>query len=206
VVVPNAASDAWSSPISAELLVALKQKYRLTDNYCIAVGTMQPRKNIIRLIEAFLSCKTSLPDAKLVLVGNPLGYHVDPAIRTMALAPPPNICFTGYVNDDELRALVAGSRALFVPSLYEGFGIPILEGFESGVPVGVSDIPPFREVAGEAALFFDPLSLESMQKALYTLFIDRGAADELVKKGLVQKKRYSWRRSASTLLQYYNHC
>ncbi len=207
VIIPNAASESWSEPISNAARVSLRKKFQLRDvPYAIAVGTMQPRKNIVRLVEAFERLLQYHHDAQLVLVGNPSAHHVDPKVRDWEKNRPQGVIFTGYVGSEDLRALVAESQGLIIPSLYEGFGIPLLEGFLAGAPVFASDIPPFHEVANDAAFFFDPKSLESIEKALYTLFIDQRARGELLEKGQGQKNVYFWPKSAQKLLSCYEHC
>lgn len=206
-VIPNAASDSWREPISPVSRVSTRRKFQLLEvPYALAIGTMQPRKNIVRLVEAFEHFLVKHPHFQLVLVGNPQGHHVESKVRLWASQPPQGVLFTGYLSDGELHALAAESQGIIVPSLYEGFGIPLLEGFQVGTPVFASDIAPFREVADDAAFFFNPESLESIEKALYTLFIDQAVRQELVVKGQNRKDTFQWKESAKQLLSIYEHC
>lgn len=200
VVIPNAVGEEWLQPISAELLASVRTKYQLPKRYIIASGTMQPRKNIPFLLEAWAKRPDSLHEVGLVLTGNPLGHHVDTRLGTVSTE---GIIFTGYVPTDELRALIAGAELLAFPSLYEGFGIPMLEAFAVGTPVWASDIPPFREVGGGAFTPFDPDNLAEAQEILYSLFVDEARQERLASLGRERLLAFSWSKSADTLLALY---
>ncbi len=200
-VIPNAVGEEWLrfslDDTSREIV---RKKYKLPERYIIATGTMQPRKNIPYLIKMWRDRPKELQSVGLVLTGNPLGHHVDAGIQPQYTQ---DIIFTGYVDVHELRALLAGAELLVFPSLYEGFGIPILEAFAAYVPVMASDIPPFHEVGGEAVYFFNPVNLAQGKETLYSLLIDETQKKRLVEGGRSRMAMFDWQQSASLLAAVY---
>lgn len=200
-VVPNAVGDEWlsvsQSAINEE---TVREKYGLPQRYIIATGTMQPRKNIPYLVQLWRERPEELASVGLVLTGNPLGYHVDDSIQSKSVG---DIIFTGYVSIDELRVLVGGAELLVFPSLYEGFGIPILEAFAVGTPVLASDIPPFHEVGENAATYFDPKSLAHGQEILYSLLVHEDQKKRLAEAGRFRLSHFHWKKSADILATTY---
>lgn len=200
MVIPNAVGEEWLEPIEPDLREVVRAKYQLPKRYIIASGTMQPRKNIPFLVEAWAKRPESLHEVGLVLTGNPLGHHVDTRVGAVSTE---GIVFTGYVPTAELRALMAEAEVLAFPSLYEGFGIPLLEAFAVGTPVWASDIPPFHEVGGEAFASFDPTSLAEAQEILYSLFVDEAKQERLANLGCERLPAFSWSQSADRLSVLY---
>lgn len=205
-VIENAAAEEWYQPISKEEIERVTAKFNLRpDRYLISSGTMQPRKNIPFLLDCFrIAQKKEGFDLALALTGNPSGHNVDSAITSHQSK---GLVFTGYVSDEELRALVAGSCGFVFPSLYEGFGIPIEEALALGVPVLASDIPVFREVGGERISYFDPFNLAPAAETLYTFSVtgqnqpsrSTVSSDNQGK----EKSPYSWKKSAEKLFFLY---
>jgi glycosyltransferase involved in cell wall biosynthesis len=209
-VIPNALSEDFLKPSAAALdIVRVREKYALPETYAVYVGTLQPRKNIPFLIEAFAQLKSRIPEAKLVLVGNRKGHHVDTrldaAINRLNMTG--DVIFPGFIDQDDLPAVIRGAQVFAFPSLYEGFGIPLLEAMSQEVPVAASDIPSLREVAGESALYFpvsdETASLASCAETLYTLFIDREKRSALIQSGKERIQAFSWKKSAATMLSEY---
>lgn len=205
-VVENAAAEEWFQPIPENEQRSVLEKFHLTSGkYFLSSGTMQPRKNIPFLIECFKQATTKEDfDYPLVLTGNPVGHNVD---AKLADSGDGKVIFTGYVKDDELRALVSLSRGYIFPSLYEGFGIPIEEALALGVPVLVSDIPAFREVGGDRVTYFDPTNLARAAETLYTFSIVQPKPSAQLGIGPGGKAQapspYSWKKSAEKLFQLY---
>jgi glycosyltransferase involved in cell wall biosynthesis len=177
------------------------------------VGTLQPRKNIPFLIESFakLSARlrnagTNEPDVRLVLVGNRAAHHTDPRIETVIAAHDisDSVVFPGFIDQADLPYIIRLADMFVFPSLYEGFGIPLLEAMSQGVPVAASDIPSLREVAGESALYFDPASIANCEEKLYTLFIDPKQKEVLIQRGKERVRSFSWQESADLLCNEYN--
>jgi glycosyltransferase involved in cell wall biosynthesis len=174
-------------------ITKIKSKYQLTD-YLVTVGTPQPRKNIPRLIDAYKKYGQTLglPDKLVIIGGNGWGENI--------YTHDPSIIFTGYLPDMETSALVSGSQALVYTSLYEGFGLPVLLGFHLGVPVITSNTSSLPEIAGDAAVLADPLSVESIAHGIQKALKLRS---QLVGRGKEQLKKYSWSKTAQETLQIY---
>lgn len=184
----------------------VREKYGLPKRFILSVGTLQPRKNIPFLIRAFARVHKRCPDVSLVLVGNRGGHHFDTGIDR-ALAEEhlgSAVCFPGYIEEDDLPALVRAASVFAFPSLYEGFGIPLLEAMSQEVPVASSDIPCLREIAGEAALYFDPTSIASCEEKLYTLLTDMEQRKKGISLGRHRVSLFSWKKSAAALLSVYD--
>lgn len=170
---------------------ALPDRFKLTpqsspyQDYVVAIGARQPRKNIDRLIQAKLPCK-------LVIIGENSGFK------------DPNVIFTGVVSDQSLVNIVAGSHALVYPSLYEGFGLPVLIAFSLGVPVACSNTSCFPQVAGEAAVYFDPTSPPAIATGVAKAISSR---KKLLPLGRTQLANFSWDQTADqTLAVYHSLC
>lgn len=184
----------------------VREKYGLPEQFILAVGTLQPRKNIPFLIRAFARVRERLPNISLVLVGNRGGHHfdvdIDHALMEEHLGSA--VCFPGYIEEGDLPVLVRAGSVFAFPSLYEGFGIPLLEAMSQDVPVASSDIPCLREIAGEAALYFDPTSIASCEEKLYTLLTDMGQREKGISLGRHRVSLFSWKKSATALLSVYD--
>lgn len=203
VVVPNAVDAAFSSKASEEGLQRARSKYSLPDAYILYVGTLQPRKNLPFLIEAFARIRERLPEVSLVMVGNRHGHHVDPAINGVvtALGLEDAVIFPGFVDAEDLPSVMRGALLFAYPSLYEGFGIPALEAMSVGVPVVASDILPFREACDDAAIFSSPTDIAAFADSLYTVStLKRQDREVIARKGLERSMVFSWRKSAEILL------
>lgn len=205
-VVPNALLSSFGRDLTKEELETVRRKYHLPQTFLLSVGTMQPRKNVPFFLRAFASVRERLPDMRVVLVGKRGGRHYDTDIdRVIAREKlEQEVIFPGFVDTDDLPAVYRLARGLVFPSLYEGFGIPLLEAFAQGAPVAASDIPPFREVGGEAVLFFSPERVAECAEALYTLSTDESWRGSSTKAGLQRASEYSWGKSAGILFLRYD--
>lgn len=176
-------------------------KYGLTPNgYFLFVGTLEPRKNIKGLLNAFhrlrQSDKTVRETYKLVIVGKK-GWLYDEIFETIQTLDLENeVIYTGYVEEDEKQALLLNAFLFVYPSFYEGFGIPILEAMAGGTPVITSDVSALPEVAGDAALLVDPHRWEDISTAMAKLLGDGRLYEDLRQKGLAQAKKFSWENTA----------
>ena len=174
-----------------------------SQGYILFVGAMQPRKNITTLIKAFALAKRSVPEMRLVLGGACawLWEDIDRAVAASRYRS--DIIITGAVSGDDLPSLYRGARVFVYPSLYEGFGIPILEAEASGVPVIAADNSSLSEVGGsDSALYFPALDAESCAAQMVRIWEDRKLADRLRSAGLENIRRFSWDATARETLQW----
>ena len=184
---------AWVDP------AAVRARYHLAPDYLLHVGTLQPRKNLSRLIEAAASLRGQWPGLQLVLAGQP-GWQAGPILE-QARASAEFVRLLDYVPDDDLAGLYSGARAFVFPSLYEGFGFPVLEAMACGTPVACANTSSLPEVAGDAALLVDPLDTAALAGAMARLLAEEALRAELAAKGLAQVRKFSWQRAAQETLQ-----
>ena len=163
------------------------------ENFWLSVGSLEPRKNHRRLLEAYARSGSTLP---LVLAGGQ-GWLMDD------FAPPPGVLCTGYVSDRELEWLYRNCFAMLYPSLFEGFGMPVLEALSVGAPVICSNTSSLPEVAGESALLVDPLDPAAIAAAMARLASGEVSRESLRAAGPRQARRFSWDASARKLLEIY---
>lgn len=183
-------------PQPPERVESVRVKYGLVSDYIIAVGTIEPRKNLPRLVEALAIVRETHPGLKLVVAGAK-GWLYDgfyDAIRHTGQHEA--IRQTGYVPDEDLPALLAGACCAIVPSLYEGFGLPVLEAMACGVPVACSATSSLGELAGSAALTFDPEDPRVIAEAISQVVSSRSLQEDLRQRGLEHAGTYSWEKAA----------
>jgi len=191
--------DKKFAPASETECNRVKTKYKLDKPYILSVGTKEPRKNIGRLIEAFQSLANQ--DIDLVLAGK-YGWgenHMSNLKSQMS-----NIKEIGFVGDKDLPAFYSGAQVFAYPSLYEGFGMPILEAMACGCPVITSNISSLPEVAGDAALLVYPKDEKEIAKAMMALVDDEKLRNKLIKRGYEQVKKFSWQKTAEKTLELYH--
>lgn len=162
------------------------------ENFILTVSSLDPRKNLLRLIKAFEA--GHFRDVKLVIAGASSGVF-----KKLGIKGASNIELLGHVNDCRLSELYSKAMVFVYPSIYEGFGIPPLEAMKCGCPVIVSDIPPHREVCGDAAYYVDPYSIESIKKGISKVLNDSALRESLIKKGYERVKKFSWEKSAQKI-------
>lgn len=190
------------SPLSEKEIGDVRQKLTGGKPYFFFVGSMHPRKNIVRLLQAFDHFKQSVPsDAKLVLSGHIL-WDDDSIRNTLsALSANQDIIFTGRVSDEQLRQYLGAAICLsFVPT-FEGFGLPIVEAFQSGVPVICSNTTSMPEVAGDAAIQVNPFDIEEVSEAMQYVYLQPEKRQDMIRKGFMQKNIFTWDRTAELLYQ-----
>lgn len=179
------------------------KKYKIDSPYAIYIGTIQPRKNIARLIEAF----KDIEGLKLVVVGKTTGegrqgWMFDEILnKPRQLGIEDKVIFTGFVSDEDLTFLLNGAEVFVLPSLWEGFGIPVVDAMACGVPVIVSNVSSLPEVAGDAGILVDPFDIDSIAQAIRKVVTDRKFKEQKSKEGLTQAKRFSWQKMAEIVLQ-----
>lgn len=176
----------------------IKKKYRIVGDYIIFVGTLQPRKNIERLIEAF--SKFKMDDLKLVICGKK-GWMYDQILgKSQKLGIVDKVIFTDFVQDVDLPALISGAKVYINPSLWEGFGIPPVEAQACGVPVAVSNTSSLPEIIGNSGLMFNPQDIDEISSAILKTLTNEKLRARLIQTGLKNAKRFSWHESARKTL------
>ncbi|MBI2954155.1 MAG: glycosyltransferase family 4 protein [Chloroflexi bacterium] len=203
-VIPEA-SEAVFQPISdRRLLEGIRQRYRLPENFVLFVGTIEPRKNLCTLIEAFAALRgergASRPGAYLpeLVIAGEKGWLYDDVFSTVeAVGVDDLVRFIGRVTQEDLVGLYNLATALAMPSLYEGFGLPVLEAMACGTPVVAADAASLPEVAGAAALLVDPLDVPGWASAISRISDDRCLREDLGRRGLRRARDFSWQRTAA---------
>jgi len=178
-------------------LSIVRHKYNLPECYFLFIGTLQPRKNIARLVQAYSLWRKQHPNdpTALVLAGGK-GWLYDPAW----VSGVEGVQLTGYIDDDDKGALYAGAVALVFPSLYEGFGFPALEAMHCGTPVIASSTSSLPELVGDAGLMVDPLNIETIATAMSRFSDDDSLHENYRQRGYQQVKKFTWESAAQQLL------
>ncbi|OQA35368.1 MAG: Mannosylfructose-phosphate synthase [Parcubacteria group bacterium ADurb.Bin326] len=177
------------------------EKYNVASPYLLYIGRLEKKKNIANMIAAFALAKESQPDLKLVLAGS-AGHQFDDIKKIIDDNKLENeVVITGYVEQADLPVIYNQAEIFLFPTLYEGFGLPILESMASGVPVLTSNFAPHTEVGGEAAYYADPHSPQSLADGIIKILEDSDLKQSLKDKGLVRAKEFSWRRTAEEIYQ-----
>lgn len=176
----------------------LKGKYGVKGDYILFVGTLQPRKNIARLIEAF--SKLNKPDLDLIIVGKKGWKFEEILAAPKKFGVESKVKFLDSVTDEDLPAFYKNATCFVLPSLYEGFGLPVLEAMRYGCPVITSNISSLPEAGGDAALYVNPLDVNDIKEKLELMINDKELRMKSVKKGYEQVKKFSWEKTARETL------
>lgn len=182
----------------AQHVQAVKARYAIEGQYLLYLGTLQPRKNLARLIEAFGRSRTL--GCKLVIAGKKGWLYADLFRLAEKAGVADRVIFPGYVHDADKATLLSGAMALVFPSLYEGFGFPVIEAMACGTPVICSNTSSMPEAAGDAALLVDPLDTDAIAAAIDRVTADAGLRGQLVGRGYVQASRFTWQTCARAVL------
>lgn len=181
-------------------ITAVTSRRHINQPYFLYIGTIQPRKNLVRVIEAFAAA--NLPHHQLVLAGKQ-GWLSQPILDAAANLPEnvrTRIRFIGFVPETDKAALISGAQLLVYPSLYEGFGFPLLEGQACGTAVLAANTSSLPEIAGDGALLVDPLDTAAIAQAMRQLAEDGELRQRLVQAGFANVRRFTWETAASQLL------
>ena len=204
ITVTHLGYDQKFKPQTKNVIEKIKKKYKITGDYLVFVGTLQPRKNLEKLLEAFnnLTQSTELKTQKLHLViAGKKGWLYDSIFaKVKDLNIEHKTVFTDYVPDEDLSALISGAKAYVLPSLWEGFGIPVIEAQACGVPVVVSNTSSLPEIVGESGVLIDPESVASISEGIKKVLTDQNLRKVLISRGEQNIKRFSWAKCASETL------
>jgi glycosyltransferase involved in cell wall biosynthesis len=193
--------DPAFRPLPADGVESFRRRKELPEHFVLAVGTLEPRKNHTRLVEAFARIRDS--QVKLVLVGGKGWLYDQLFARVEALGLSGRVIFAGYVTNDELPLWYNAATVLAYPSVYEGFGLPVLEAQACGTPVLTSNVSSLPEAAGDAALMIDPYDVEAIVAGLSRLLTDEPLQHELRERGLARARGFSWPRTAQETARVY---
>jgi glycosyltransferase involved in cell wall biosynthesis len=183
---------------------AVCAKYGIKEAYALYLGTLEPRKNLERLIKAYALARERRADFPPLVLAGGEGWLYGSIFRTVKECHLENaVVFTGYVSREEKPLLLAGAEFFCFPSLYEGFGMPVLEAMACGTPVLTSNSSSLVEVAGDAALLVNAYSIEDMAGSLERLCFDKVLRHDLRKKGLERVRRFTWQNAAEQLYTIY---
>jgi len=184
-------------PKSFELI---QRRYGLPNSYFLCLSTLEPRKNISGIIDAYLSWQeTTKVNVGLIIAGKEY-----PEIFTGThLKKHPNIHIIGFINEEDKSLLYQHSLAFLYPSFYEGFGLPILEAMQCGTPVITSDATSMPEVAGEAAIMVNPNEANELKSAIHKIYRDEKLRMDMIEKGFSQAKKFSWKKAAAQLSEIF---
>ena len=181
----------------------LAEKWGIQKPYILYLGTIEPRKNINRLIQAYEKLSRELEHPPMLVLAGGRGWKAEETYRLAAETLPGQIVLTGYISAAEKRLIYQHAELFVFPSLYEGFGIPVLEAMQLGTPVVCADTSSLPEVAGECARLVDPLDTDDIAAGMLELLSDPARAAELAIRGKISAERFSWDRSAEKLIQIY---
>lgn len=179
------------------------QRYGIGGKFVVFLGTIQPRKNLKKLIEAFVN----IDNVKLVIIGKTSGpgrkgwMYEEILKMPKKLGIEEKVLFTGFVPPDDLPYIYSGADAYVLPSLWEGFGIPVLEAMACGTPAVVSNVSSLPEVVGDAGLLVDPNSTTQIEQAIRTVTSDKKLRERLSQKGLLRVKKFSWQKMAKEVIK-----
>ncbi|MCX6026985.1 MAG: glycosyltransferase family 1 protein [Chloroflexi bacterium] len=202
-MVPYGVSPSFRPVHAPHLRRAVAERYGLPSEFLLYVGNLEPRKNLPRLLEAYARLPGRQVVPPLVLAGT-RGWKDAPLRETMErLNLGRRVVFPGYIPQEDLPAVYSMAAAFVYPSLYEGFGLPVLEAMACGTPVITSNVSSMPEVAGDAALLVSPNDVEGLTRALDRVLGEPDLRAELSRRGLARARQFTWRRAAESTLAVY---
>ncbi len=202
-VIPHGLESYFLETVAPEELRTFRKRVSLPDDFLLFVGTLEPRKNLSRLVIAFKILLSRYPSLHLVLVGK--GGKEEKSLRRQvaSLQLENKVHFLGYINRWGLRNFYHLATALIMPSLCEGFGFPLVEAMACGLPVLASNATALPEVGGPAALYFNPTEPEDIARTAASLLEDPELRQHLIQEGQKRVRNFSWERAASNTLTFY---
>lgn len=209
IISPGVDFEKFNKSYTALQIQSVRERYQLPDSYILYMGTLEPRKNIESIIEAFALMKKEadfrVQEVKLVLAGKKGWLYESIFNRIRQLGIENEVIFTDFVEEDHKPIIYQLAKAFIFPSIYEGFGIPVLEAMAASVPVITSNVSSLPEVAGGAAFLVPPKDKAKIAEAMYTIITDEDSREQLRLKGLKQAQKFSWGASAKKLYHIYEN-
>jgi glycosyltransferase involved in cell wall biosynthesis len=203
-VVPEAARSFFR-PVTPEESEKVRRRFKIEGDFILCVGTIEPRKNLITLLQAFEEVVRHTQLKPQLVVAGKVGWLTDKLFsRADQSDAADRLVFTGYLGDDELRALYSAASVFVYPSIYEGFGLPVLEAMACGAPVITSDIPSLNETAGNAARLVSPNDAQALAKNVVDLLENKSEQQYLSQAGIKHSQQFSWEKTARATLDVYS--
>jgi len=204
--IPIAAPEHFGPVTDERELQRVRHTYGIAGDYILSVGSIQPRKNLVRLVTAYARLlrersANSLP--KLVIVGKRAWLYGDTIRAIDEIRPTVSIIVTGYVPETDLPALYSGAQCFVYPSYFEGFGLPPLEAMKCGAPVIAGDRTSLPEVVGDAGILVDPFDVEALAGAIARVLDDSALRSKLREKGLNRARMFDWKKTAAQTIEVY---
>lgn len=201
IVIQEAAAEYLKPIYFPKSFEVIKRKYSLPDQYFLCLSTIEPRKNITGIIKAYNDWQYgNKSDIGLVIAGK----RYPNIFSDFHLKKHPLIHMPGFIDEEDKSLLYQHSLAFLYPSLYEGFGLPILEAMQCGTPVITSDATAMSETAGDAAILVNPNEPDEIKRAMDQIYRDEDQRKELIEKGFEQAKKFSWKKSAEDILKVFS--
>ena len=196
VVYPGIAEEFFS--VAPAAIESVRRRYALSKPFVLSVGTVEPRKNLDTLLDAFAALPGALRDAFDLVHAGPLGWSSEKTAARLGA-----IRYLGYVPEPDIAPLTAAAAVFAYPSLYEGFGFPVAQAMAAGVPVITSNVSSLPEIAGDSALLIDPRSLNDLRGALTRLLESPALRTELAARGRARARRFTWQACAAQSLRFF---
>jgi len=201
--IAEAAAPEFQPIKNRAALEKLRTRYALPERFILSVGSLEPGKNRAALLKAYAGLRKRGLEQKLVVVGQRAWKYEDDLALAEELGIKGDVLFTGYVPPEEMPALYNAADLFVFPSLYEGFGLPVIEAMACGVPVVASNLSAIPEVAGEAALLVDPRDIDQLCDAMERVLRDKRLQAALRRRGLERAQGFSWERAARETIAVY---
>ncbi len=183
-------------------ITAVREKYRVPEKYLLYVGTLEPRKNIEHMIEAYAQLLNELEFPPALVIGGKRGWMYEQIFaKVNEYGIQDHVVFTGYLDEGDVPLLMKAAEAFVFPSLYEGFGMPPLEAMACGVPVICSNRSSLPEVVGQAGLLVNPLSVRELMESMKRVILDKRLRETLSRRGVEQAQKYTWNAAAEAMIK-----
>jgi glycosyltransferase involved in cell wall biosynthesis len=203
VVIYEGVRNIFRTNFDQKIRKIIKDKYALPDKFLLFVGTLEPKKNVDLILSVYEKLCENYPVLGLVLVGKK-GWKIRKLVKRLNnLMKVHKIIVTGYIPVEDLAIIYSMAEMLIFPSLIEGFGIPPLESMASGTPVVTSNRGSIPEVVGEAAIKLDPYDYKAYYNSILNLLNNRDQRQELIQRGLIRSRQFSWKKTAEETLKVY---
>lgn len=184
-------------------IVTVRQRYGLSRPYALFVGTIEPRKNVARLLEAWEGLRAELRERFDLVVAGPVGWSEDALLERLQRGAASGVRYLGYVPEGDLPALTAGATVFVYPSLYEGFGLPVAQAMAAGAPVLTSAVSSLPEIGGEAVMLVDPASVAELRTALERMLESECLRRRFAEAGRRRAEAFRWERAARESLRFF---